>query len=330
VKIGIVGLGFMGATHLAAYSKIADIEVSGIATKTERSLAEHLAQAGGNLARPATVFDFSHVRQYEHWRELVLDPAYDLIDICLPTDLHAEIAITALAAGKHVLCEKPMALTSLDCDRMLEAADKYNRVLMIAHVLRFWPEFKVLEQFVGSRQGGKIRAARFQRRCGIPDWSGWLPVEARSGGAVVDLLIHDIDQVLMLFGLPDTIAAKAVGDEDAIEALLSYPNGLEVRIEGGWLASGTPFSMGFIAKSEHSLLELNNEGLFLDDGTARRKVQPPEGDAYDAEIDYFIDCCRTGKRPERCLPQQSAQAVKLALALKEARVKGGESIKCSV
>ncbi len=320
----------MGATHLAAYSKIADVEVSGIATKSERSLAEHLAHAGGNLDRPATVFDFSHVRQYEHWRELVLDPTYDLIDICLPTDLHPEIAITALASGKHVLCEKPMALTSLDCDRMLEAADKYNRILMIAHVLRFWSEFRVLEEFVRSQQGGPTRTATFQRRCGIPDWSGWLPVGARSGGAVLDLLVHDIDQVLMLFGPPDTIAAKPVGDLDAIDALLRYPNGLEVRIEGGWLAPGTPFSMGFAAKSECAVLELNNEGLFLDDGTGQRKVQAPEIDAYDAEIGYFIDCCLTGKRPERCLPQQSAQAVKLALALKEARVKGGEPIRCSV
>jgi predicted dehydrogenase len=88
--------------------------------------------------------------------------------------------------------------------------------------------------------------------------------------------------------------------------------------------------MGFSAKSQNALLELGKEGLFLDDGSGRQKVQPPEGDAYDAEINYFIDCCRTGKKPERCLPEQSAQAVKLALALKEARSKGGESIKCSV
>jgi predicted dehydrogenase len=157
-----------------------------------------------------------------------------------------------------------------------------------------------------------------------------LPVEARSGGAIVDLLVHDIDQLLMLFGLPDTIAATAVGDVDAIDALLRYPDGFEVRIKGGWLASGTPFSMGFAAKSEHDLLELNNEGLFLEDRTGRRKVSSPEGDAYDAEISYFVDCCRTGKRPERCLPQQSAEAVKLALDLKKARAKGGEPIKCSV
>ncbi len=330
MKIGIVGLGFMGATHLAAYSKIPDVEVGGIATKSDRSLAEHLAHAGGNLDRPATVFDFSRVRQYEHWRELVLDPAYDVVDICLPTDLHAEIAITALAAGKHVLCEKPMALTSVDCDRILNAAAKSNRVLMIAHVLRFWPEFRVLEEFVKSGQNGRVRAARFERRCGIPDWSGWLPVEARSGGAVVDLLVHDIDQVLMLFGLPDRVAATAVGNVDAINALLTYPDGTDVRIEGGWLISGAPFYMGFTATSDHASLELNADGLFLDDKTGRHKVQPPEGDAYDAEIGYFIDCCRTGKTPERCPPRQSAEAVKLALLLKEARAKGGELIKCSV
>jgi predicted dehydrogenase len=325
----MAGLGFMGATHLAAYAKIPSVKVVGISTQSNRSLADHLTNAGGNLNRPATQFDFTGVRQVAHWRELVLDSECDVIDICLPTDLHADVAITALAAGKHVLCEKPMALTTTDCERMMKAAQENDRVLMIAHVLRFWPEYDVLRDFVQSNRR-TIRSARFVRTAGLPDWSNWLPVESRSGGAVLDLSVHDIDQALRLFGFPERITAAPLGDIDAVQAVFDYPEGLNVQIEGGWFAPKTPFFMSFNARADHSLLELTREGLFLEGKKGRNKISPPAGDAYDAQIAYFVECCRVNKQPDRCPPEQSAEAVKLALLVKESRAKGGESIKCLV
>jgi predicted dehydrogenase len=324
----MVGLGFMGATHLAAYKKIPGIEVSSISTQSGRTLAEHLSQAGGNLNRPPTEFDFSGVRQYNDWRELVRDLSNEVIDICLPTDLHAEVAIAALSAGKHAFCEKPMALSEADCNRMQTAAETHRRVLMIGHVLRFWPEYLVLADFVSGGRHGALRSLRFERRCGIPDWSGWLPLEARSGGAVLDLLVHDIDQAIVLFGMPESVAATGPTDIDAISARLSYRTGVEVRIEGGWLESGAPFHMGFHAQAEDATLELTADGLFLEGKAGRKKLEPPPGDAYDAEIGYFIECCKTGKPPDRCPPEQSAQAVALALLLKESRSRKGEALKC--
>ncbi len=318
----------MGATHLAAYKKISGIEVSGVSTQSQLTLAEHLSRAGGNLNRPATEFDFSKVRQYNHWRDLVLDPSYQIIDICLPTDLHAEVAVAALEASKHVFCEKPMALSAPDCNRMQTAAEAHRRVLMIGHVLRFWPEYLVLADFVAGRKHGAISSVVFERRCGIPDWSGWLTREARSGGAVVDLLVHDIDQAIVLFGMPESVAATGPSDIDAISARINYPTGVEVRIEGGWFESGAPFHMGFRAQAEHALLELGADGLFLEDKDGRQKLDPPPGDAYDAEIGYFIGCCQTGKWPDRCPPEQSAQALELALLLKESRSRKGETLTC--
>ncbi len=326
----MVGLGFMGTMHLAAFSKVPNVQVTGICTQSERSLDEHLSQAGGNLDRPAVNFDFAGVRHWTHWRELVLDPEIDAIDICLPTDLHATVAIAALTAGKHVLCEKPMALTVAECDRMLATADEQKRVLMIGHVLRFWPEYEILGEFVSSGHHGAILSARFVRSCGLPDWSSWLPVEARSGGAVIDLLVHDVDQALKLFGMPERVAATQLPYADAITATLNYDHGLNVQIEGGWLLPGAPFSMGFQVKSEHALLELAPDGLFLNDETGRHQIQSPRRDAYETEVAYFVDCCRSGNKPEVCPPQQSAEAVKLALLLKESRRSGGEPIKCSV
>jgi predicted dehydrogenase len=331
VKVGIAGLGFMGVTHLGAYDKIADVQVAAVSSGNKRALSGDLSGIGGNLGRETGVYDFSAVRKYENWRDLLGDPGLDAVDICLPTDLHAPVAIAALEAGKHVLCEKPMALSAADCDRMMAAADESDRVLMIGQVLRFWPEYGYLAEFVKSGSHGRIRSATFVRRCGVPDWSRWLPDESSSGGAVVDLLIHDIDQALMLFGLPERVTAKSIGGPDTLMASLIYPAGPEVRIQGGWFASGTPLSMSFQVRADYAELEWTADGLMLSDQSGQRnKIEPIGEDGYEAEIAYFTDCCKSGEKPERCPPKDSAMALKVALLLKESRAAGGDQIKCSV
>jgi predicted dehydrogenase len=325
----MVGLGFMGATHLAAFSKIPDVRVAAACTNSAKALAGDLSDIGGNLKQANGVYDFSAVRKYTDWRELVMDKELDAVDICLPTDLHAAVAIAAMAAGKHVLCEKPMALTMADCERMIAAAEEHKRVLMVAQVLRFWPEYLYLQDFGRRKEYGAIRSATFVRQCGLPDWSHWLPVEERSGGATMDLLIHDIDQALLLCGMPQKVAAKKLGDGDALTATLLYGGGPEVRIQGGWFAPGVPFSMSFQARAERAELELRPDGLMLSDAAGQRTKVDADGDGYEAEVGYFVDCCRKGTQPERCLPRESAQAVKVALLLKQSREMGGEQVKCS-
>src|SRR5947209_2923498 len=130
----------MGAVHLSAYSKIPDAEIHAICAENERVFSGDLTGVGGNLRRGAAKYDFSAAKKFRSWREMVVQPDLDIVDICLPTDLHAAVAIAAMTAGKHVFCEKPMALTAPDCDRMLAAASENRRILMIGQVLRFWPE----------------------------------------------------------------------------------------------------------------------------------------------------------------------------------------------
>jgi predicted dehydrogenase len=200
---------------------------------------------------------------------------------------------------------------------------------MVAQVLRFWPEYRYLQKFARSQAYGAIRSATFVRQGAIPDWSNWLPVEARSGGAVLDLLIHDVDQALLLCGMPERVAAKRLGDADALTATLIYPGGPEVRIQGGWFAPGTPFSMTFQVRSERAELELTPAGLMLSDAAGKRtEVKPEGGDAYEAQLCYFADCCERGQQPAECLPSASAQAVEVALLLRQSRAKGGEQIQC--
>ena len=281
----------MGATHLDAYAKLAGVEIAAVCARNARALSGDLSQSGGNLGPRAGLHDFSRLHTCSEWRELVEDDALDAIDICLPTNLHAELAIAALNSGKHVLCEKPMALTVADCERMIAAGERSGCVLMIAQVLRFWPEYIALREFVKSGEYGAVRSATFVRRCGLPDWSRWLPDEKRSGGAVLDLLIHDIDQALMLFGIPERVAAKGMGGVDTLMATFLYEQRMEVRVQGGWFDASTPFSMSFQLRAERAEMELTPEGAMLSDmsGT-RRRVAMTGADSYDEQLAFFVEC----------------------------------------
>lgn len=317
----------MGAMHLEAYSKTPNARVTAVCSGNPRRRSGDLTDVGGNLPGKAVVHDFSAMQTYENWRALIDDPDLDIVDICLPTDLHAQVALAALAAGKHVLCEKPMALTLADCDRMMAAAVEHNRFLMVGQVLRFWPEYAYLRRFVQTAEYGRVRSATFVRRSSVPDWSGWLLNDARSGGAIVDLLLHDVDQALDLLGVPERVAAKSMGGPDTVMATLIYPGGPEVRIQGGWFTPGTEFSMSFQVRADRAELEWRPDGLALSDLTGeRRRVDLPESDAYHEEVSYFVDCCRNGTPPERCSPQASALALKVALMIKESRAAGGQQL----
>ncbi len=319
----------MGVTHLNAYFDLPGVELAAISSHNARALSGDFSQIGGNLDKPRAQHDLSNVKKYSQFADLLADPELDAIDICLPTDLHADLACAALISGKHVFCEKPMALTLSDCERMIAVSEEHNRVLMIAQVLRFWPEYLYLQKFASSGEYGPVRSATFVRRSGIPDWSNWLPDKTRSGGAIFDMLIHDIDQILMLFGLPDRVVGKSMGELDTLAASLLYANGPEVRLQGGWFTAGSPFSMSFQVRTDHALLELTSSGLFLSDRTGqRKKVELPAEDPFLSEIAYFTECCVENAPPTRCLPRDSAKAVEIALLLTQSRAMGGEQLKC--
>ena len=317
----------MGVTHMNAYFDLPHVELAAICSHNARALSGDFSQIGGNFDHPSVQHDLSAIRKYSRVDDLLADPDVDAIDICLPTEFHANVACAALSSGKHVFCEKPMALTAADCERMIQASEAHNRVLMIGQVLRFWPEYIYLQKFASSGEYGPVRSATFVRRCGIPDWSGWLPDETRSGGAIFDLLIHDVDQILLLFGVPDRVVAKRMGGPDTVAASLLYANGPEVRLQGGWFASGSPFSMSFQIRADHALLELTSDGLYLSDRTGRRnKIQLPEENPFRSEIGYFVECCGNHASPIRCLPRDSAKAVEIALLLAQSRAKGGAQL----
>lgn len=205
VSIGIVGLGFMGMTHYRGIQQVRGAKVGAICTRNKKKLAGDWRGIHGNFGEPGGLEDVSQVSTYERVEDLLADPKIDLVDICLPTDQHCDVAIEAMRAGKHVLVEKPIALHLKDAERMVKVSKQTNRMLMVAHVLPFFPEFAYIKDLILSEKYGKVKGAHFRRIISSPNWSKGLTNMARSGGPGVDLHIHDTHFILLLFGKPDTV-----------------------------------------------------------------------------------------------------------------------------
>jgi predicted dehydrogenase len=336
MKIAVLGLGFMGSTHLKAYKKIPEVQIAAVASNVEKQLTGDLSDIQGNIGGPGEKMDFSAVKKYRDPMEAVRDPDVEAVDICLPTHQHAEAALAALRAGKHVLVEKPMALDGATADCILEEAERSGRILMSAQVLRFIPSYRSAADMIRAGSLGPVRSAIFRRRCSAPAWSQWLSDPAASGGGVFDLLIHDVDFCIQAFGYPEAVTARGYEDLpkgiDWIMGELHYPGVGAVAVSGGWHhPKAFPFSMEYTIVSDGGTLEFDSAGvpltLYAADGT-ERKIDLPDVDGYEAEIRYFVECVTGNKKPEFCPPEQSAAAVKLTRLMVESRGKGGETIAC--
>jgi predicted dehydrogenase len=337
MNVAVIGLGFMGSTHARALQNVPGATLAAVVSSDPLKLTGDLSQVGGNLEGPAGNLDFSGVRKYHEFQAALDDPDIDAVDICLPSDQHFEAAKAALKAGKHVLAEKPLTLQGEDADLLVTEARKAGRILMTGHVLRFIPEYRELAQILKDGRLGPVRASFFRRRCGAPTWSGWQTDLARSGGAVMDLLIHDIDFCLYLYGKPTVVSA--VGHMnlnhgiDWLEARLTFEGAGPVIVTGGWHhPKNYPFRMEFTVVSDGGTLEFRSgDGpltLFDISGTSET-IEVAEKDPFVEELRYFVECVKEMRHPAICPPEESAMAVKLGELLMESRAHNGETMQCN-
>jgi predicted dehydrogenase len=330
LRVAVVGLGFMGATHLRAWYGVAGAELTAVISADPRKLAGDLSTTGGNLEPAAAQFDFQQVKRFSTLADALADPAIDAVDLCLPTHLHAEAGLAALRAGKHVLLEKPLARTSQQARELVAEATKTGCLLMAGHVLRFFPEYQEISRQVAD---SKIQLGSFRRNCARPSWSPWLADPALSGGAPLDLLIHDADFVLHTFGYPETVSAQGHVDHvagiDWLSATSSFRNGKIANITGGWHPSSVyPFSMEFNVITEHGTIDWSSAGRPL---TSFRTNAPPEiialpeaPDPWRDQLQYFADCALAHAPPALCPPSESADAVRFVEIMVESRNRKGE------
>jgi predicted dehydrogenase len=326
MNIGILGSGAMGRAHAKAFAKLDGVRVSAISSRNIEN-ARRLADEVGALA---TTDDMA----------VITDPNVNAIAITLPTHLHKLYTLAALRAGKPVLLEKPFALTPDDCDAMLAAQRETGTPLMIAHVLRFWPEYVALANFVKGGALG-VPLSVVAARLGAPPAASWFRNADESGGAVLDLMIHDLDALNWLLGQPKTVYARghlaAPGLWNDVHCILDY-GGKQGSIEASqFYPAGFPFTMALKVLCERGSVELSfRAGSYLSTSAQVSLMAYEAGkayvldvepaDAYERQIAYFISCLRAGRQFAHGTPEQARLAVACSSAARQS-LESGEVVK---
>lgn len=338
IHVGVIGLGFMGVTHIKAYRKIPHARVAAICDAFKLPVDGVLSSVTGNVADPDPVkLDLTQVQATKDYREVLANPAIQAVDICLPTAQHVEIATAALRAGKHVVCEKPLARTSAQCREIVEEAKRAKGFFMPAMCMRFWPGWSWLKTAINDGRYGKVLAARFRRVSGPPGWSkGTYFKGAESGGALLDLHIHDTDFIQFLFGRPKSVSSKGLsrfsGAIDHVLTQYEVDGGATVSAEGSWLMSeGFGFNMAYTVNFEQATADFDlsrgPETLKIyEDGKGARTEKVEGDDGYVGELTHFVESILAGKAPTIVTPADGAGAVEICEA-EEKSVLTGQPVK---
>lgn len=310
IRIGIVGIGFMGRIHFLASQRLSGAKVAAICSRDPAKRAGDWRNTRGNFGPEPGQVDLTGVKTYETLEQMLADPDIDMIDVCTVTDQHTPIALAALKAGKHVLVEKAIALSPQDADAMVSAAKAAGKLLMVAHVLPFFPEFAFAANAIRSGQYGKLLAAHFKRVIAKPDWSADIGDAAKTGGPAVDLHIHDTHFIGLVCGVPKHVFSVGTVEKDAVTYLTtSYlygPGGPAVTCSSGALSmSGRPFVHGYEIYLEKATLLYDSGGpaltLLTQDGKSTQPALEGGGDplsAFAAELQAAIEGAKSGKEPD--------------------------------
>lgn len=335
LRIGIVGFGFMGRMHFGQWKAVKGAQVVAICDANP-NIKEDTKRAVGNIQGAEGDIDFTKIEVYHDFVQMLEKARLDAISLTLPTYLHATCSEQALSRGVHVLCEKPMALTTADCDRMVKAADKSGKILQIGHCVRFWPEYAKAKEIVEGGKYGKVVAAMFQRLGSPPGWSidNWFVDETRSGGVALDLHIHDTDYVQYLFGMPKAVCSHGARSPKGhlIHIVTQYEYGpdLVVTAEGGWGMSPTfGFEMSFnlILEKATIVYDLTRKPMLRVCPAKGAEFSPKvaAGDGYSLEIAHFAKSVQGKPVPEILTLEQSRDSVRIVEAEKKS-IAGGKRV----
>ncbi len=299
LKVGILGYGSIATVHFSSWKCAKNAEVVAVCDIRQERL-DMLPDVKGYLS-----FD-----------EMMANEELDIVDICLPTYMHAEYAKKAMEMGKHVICEKPISLKKSDVSLLYDTARKQGVCFMVAQVLRFWPAYEMLKEIYDSRRYGRLLFGNMDRIGSIPShsWQDWMKDEEKSGLVAFDLHIHDLDYIVYAFGAPKAKTVKNVKSEgqNCLVATYEYED-FFVNCEASWYAASKfPFTATFRFVFEEAVVDFakgrlmiyEKSGNILDsaasaDGAAAGELQLPKTGAYSAELIYFADCAEKGVFPDK-------------------------------
>ena len=302
LKIALVGVGGISGAHIPAWEEMKDAELVALCD-----------------IRPERMEKYENKRKYTDFDEMLENEEIDILDICLPTYLHADFAIKAMERGINVITEKPISLKEEDIDRVYKTAEKNNVKFMVAQVLRFWPEYELLKEIYDTNKYGKLLSGTMTRLGCYPKWSwdGWMMDEKRSGLVPFDLHIHDLDYMVYAFGMPKVAHQfrSKLPDQDFISITYDF-GGFQINSEASWYATSYPFTAEFRFQFENAVVANENGKMMIylrDDERIDLSQQAegntgsinlPKSDAYANEINYFADCVRNNKPVEKVKPDE--------------------------
>ena len=314
-RVALLGCGSMGTTHAHAYKSMKNVRVVAVCDirKEQREFVASL------LDCPACA-SYEEMKQHYEW---------DMLDVCLPTYLHPEYALDAMQEKKHVFCEKPIALTVSDAQRMIDTAKEHGVLFTVGHVLRFFPPYQQAVKEIERGRVGIPRLIRTLRNQPFPPWSWelWYQDTSKSGGPEIDLAIHDYDFIAHHFGTVDRVYAKSFGTERKDQmhslAILRLKNGSMAHVEASWaMPQGSGLRMGFeVVGTEGQLCWDSHKDtplktiLDIEESDPLTLQNPMMGkmDPYATQLRAFIQAIEKGTEiPVK--PEEALAALKIGLA----------------
>ena len=313
-RVAVIGAGTMGRTHAKAYAAIPNAELVAVCD-TRLDAAEELAKAHSARA-------FSGIEQ------ALQEAEFDVVDICTPTPTHLEHIKAAAAAGKHISCEKPLARSISQAMEAARVCREAGVTLFVAHVVRWFPEYRRLREIIKSGAIGEtveVRTSRGGMLHGGTD--NWFTNWQMSGGAVLDLMIHDFDWLRWCYGSVRRVYAKGlynshIPGKDHALVTLRFDNGVIAHVEGNWARPDRFVTSVEVAGTQGLLSFSNTESVPL-----VIKRQSPDGvvtdnsvpdilaakDPYHLELEHFIGCLEEGKTPD-VTAEDGVEAVRISEA----------------
>lgn len=311
--VGIVGAGMVAGCHARAYSATAGVQVVAIADPRPAK-AEHLAATVGAVAVPDLA--------------AVLDLGVDIVSVCTPPATHADLTVHALQAGCHVLCEKPLAASMVDCRTILAAEAESEKVVMVGQVSRFEPDHRAARDLVERGYVGEIAMMVHSMTTSLPAWSegGWLADPRQSGGPLLDLSVHSFDYLAWVSG-SDAVRVHAVAADSAAGpstytlATVRYASGALGQVEASW---AHPQARGFqtVAELTGTRGRISWSGAAVIGGAIYAEQREtawldPLGErGFHREIGAFVEAVRAGG-PSPVPVSQALHAARTALGANE-------------
>ncbi len=322
MRIGIAGVGFMGSTHAESWAA-AGATVAGFLADRSGAARQLAEQYGADV--------FPDIQ--------ALLAAVDVLDVCTPTDTHAELIIAAARAGRHVVCEKPLARTVEQAQQAIDACKAAGVKLLVAHVVRYAPEYVLAKASVERGEIGRPAVLRLERASYQPKKAAgnWFLDQTRSGGIILDLMIHDLDYARWVAGDVEQVFARTIGTAspgapvDHAMVLLRHSSGAISHVTGSWAYPPPTFRTALEIAGDGGLIEFTSqsaepvEALLMQQAAdapdvARYSVVLEET-PYTAQLREFYAALRSDA-PVRVTAEDGLEAVRIALAAVESANSG--------